>query len=445
MKKFFVNDVDKTEEGKQIELLGWLRSKNDLGNVFFLDIEDSTGVVQAVIGKDDDELISKVKDIAPESSVKIIGNVITNQKGVKEVKVNNVELIGPATLQINPQPRKNFNIFDSKHADNVLKNRPYYLRNDKLSSVIKFKSKFIFETHKWFQDRGFVFIDAPVLTKLLLYDDSSAFELDYSDKVNGGQKVFLSQCNTFQLEAAIHKFEKVYNLTPSFRAEHSKSNRHLREYWHLKTEIAWANLDDLIKTCEQLLYEVSKNTFDRSKRELEILEVKPDLEILKPPYKRISYDEMVEIIHSKGAEFEWGKSLGINDEKIITEEFGNKPLWIDGIPCSAEAFPFARSKENPKITRTCDLITPFGFGEIMGTAEKICDKKMLLERMAEKNKTTPRQLQRYQWYIDMRDYGCVPHGGIGAGVERIIRFLLRVPHVRDTISFPRLYGRYPNP
>lgn len=194
-----------------------------------------------------------------------------------------------------------------------------------------------------------------------------------------------------------------------------------------------------------MLYNITKNVAEKSEDELKLLNQKIDLDNIKPPYKKITYDEAVEILHSKKINFEWGKSLGQDEEKALTKEFGEKLLFVKGIPCSAEAFPFSRDKKNPQITRTCDLISPYGFGEILGTAEKISNKKELLERMSEKGKNTPEQMKRYKWYIDLREYGCVPHGGIGMGVERLLRFLLKLPHVRDVVSFPRIYGRYPNP
>ncbi len=443
MKKEYIKDILK-RKNKDVVLYGWIKSKRVSKEIVFLDVVDSSGQMQAVVDKKNVSSWNLANQIAPESSVLIKG-VLKRGKNNLEVGVKTIQLVGDAKLNLSPRPRQDFDIFGSSYADYVLKNRHLFLRNPKLQAVLKFKHKFLINLHKWFTEREFLFLDAPVLTELLLYDDDSAFKLDYSDKISGKQEVFLSQCNTFQLEAAIHSFEKVYNMTPSFRAEHSKSSRHLREYWHLKVEIAWANLDDLIKIAGEMLYAVAKNTVEECGNELEVLGVKVDLDKLKPPYKQITYDEALKIIHSKGNKMKWGKSFGVEEEMILTKEFGENFLFIRGIPCSAEGFPFSRDKSNIKITRTCDLIAPEGFGELLGTAEKITDKKELLERMKEKGKTTPEQMKRYQWYVDLRDYGIIPHGGIGMGIERVVRYLLKIPHVRDTISFPRLYGRYPNP
>jgi len=443
MKKIFISDI-LSKQPREVVIFGWIKSKRISKGVIFLDVVDSSGEIQVVVSEKEKASFKIAKNINVESSVRIEGILNSSKKNL-EVGAKKIKLIGDASLELSPRPRQDFDIFDSKYADYVLKNRHLFLRNKKLQAVFRFKHKFLFNLHKWFTGRGFLFLDAPVLTELLLYEDESAFKLDYSDKVKGKQEVFLSQCNTFQLEAAIHAFEKVYNITPSFRAEHSKSSRHLREYWHLKVEIAWATLDDLIETAGNMLYEVSKATAEECKEDLKILGVKIDLGKLKPPYKQITYDEALKIINATDHKMEWGKSFGVEEEKILTKKFGEVFLFIRGIPCNAEGFPFSKDPSNLKITKTCDLIAPEGFGELLGTAEKIMDKKELLERMGEKGKNTPDQLERYKWYLDLRDYGIIPHGGIGMGVERVIRYLLKIPHVRDTISFPRLYGRYPNP
>jgi len=440
MKELYIKDLPFVTPIKgYMELFGWVKSKRRLKNKIFFDLVDSTGEVQIVVPKGVSNY-DELSGILPETAVKVKGEKIRRKNKI-EILASDVKILANSSLTISPLPRSEFNVFDSKYSNQVLTNRHLYLRNEKISAIIKFKSKFIFEMHRYFQENGFVFLEAPVLTKLLLYDDSSAFKLKWSDK----EDVWLSQCCTFQLESAICSHEKVYNITPSFRAEKSRSNRHLREYTHLKVELAWVDLKDLIKFAEDSIYTFSKNTIINSKKELEILGIDFNPDIFKPPYERTTYDDAVDFLHSKGKEFKWGKSLSTSDEMMLTEEFGDKLLWVEGIPCSAEGFPFKRNRDNLKLTRTCDLISSNGFGELLGTAEKITDEKELLIRMKEKGKTTKEQLKRYQWYVDLRKFGLPPHGGIGMGVERVIRFILKVPHVRDVMSFPRLYGRNPNP
>ena len=446
MKEFFIKDIEHFTGNNGFLLSCWIKARRDTKDYIFLDIVDSTGEIQAVLEK---KLSDRGEDIynalKPEASIVLIGNRKLSDTNGIEVHVSNFRVVGPVKLDLQPRPRNWPEIFDGNHADHVLRNRHFYLRNEKQAAVLRFKSLFLFEIHRYLNEHDFVFIDAPVLTQLPLYDDSTAFKVKYRDGRKRTHNIFLSQCCTFHLEAAVHAFEKVYNVTPSFRAEHSKSNRHLKEYWHLKIEIAWAQLDDLIKFAEELLHTVSGRTMEKAKRETGVLDLSATPEIMTPPYEMVPYDEAVHIVNRAGRHFEWGRSLGIEEEKILTRKFNDRPLWIRGIPCSAEAFPFAKDPHNPDITRTCDLICPHGFGEILGTAEKITSKAELLTRMAEKGKNSDKQLERYRWYLDLRDYGVVPHGGIGMGIERVVRYHLRLPHVRYATSFPRVCGRIPNP
>jgi asparaginyl-tRNA synthetase len=446
MKECFIRDIAKLERGAKLQLKGWVKSRRTVNSTIFIDIVDSTGTVQALIDKG---MLHKKEDayrlLKPESSVVIDGVKQPRRGGGFEILILDFHVVGEARINLQPRPRAWKNMFDCNHADHVLKNRHFYLRNEKQAAVLRFKSFFIFELHRYLNENGYVFIDAPVLTRLLLYGDSTAFRVDYHEHGNRKRDIFLSQCCMFQLEAAAHVFEKVYNITPSFRAEHSRSNRHLREYWHLKVEIAWADLEDLVKVAGKLLYTVVKRTVQKAQREMDILGWPIDPEEVAPPYPSIAYDEAVEIIHKAGKPFVWGKNLGTEDEEILTKEFGEKPLWVREIPCCAEAFPFARDASNPDVTRSCDLICPRGFGELLGVAEKITSKSELLERMAEKGREGEDNLERYGWYLDLRDYGVVPHGGIGMGIERVVRYLLKLPHIRYAVSFPRLFGRTPNP
>ncbi|MCL2477642.1 asparagine--tRNA ligase [Candidatus Bathycorpusculum sp.] len=430
-----------------VEVLGWIKTKRVLKNTIFLDIVDSSGEIQAVALKSklSQHEYEQMEQISPEVAVKVSGIIKRELNKRVELSVKNLEIIGDVKFCVDPCPRSNFDIFGKKHVNYVLKNRHLYLRNDKLMAVLRFKSKFLIEAHKWFDSKGFVFLDAPVLTMLLLYDDDSAFKLNYKNEAKKENDVFLSQCNMFQLEAAVHAFEKVYNISSSFRAENSKGNRYLREYWHLKAEIAWMNLDELATFASEMFFEITKNTVTKSQKELEILNTPVDLDYLKPPFQKITYDKAIDLLRSEGRKIEWGKSLRTKDEEVLGRLLGEKLFFVQGMPNTAEAFPFSKNKEDLRLTQTCDLIAPMGFGELLGTAEKITNKMALLERMSEKGKNTPIDMERYQWYIDLRDYGCVPHGGVGMGIERVIRYLLKLPHVRDAISFPRLCNRVPNP
>ena len=433
--------------GKSVEILGWILNRRKTKLRIFLHVTDSTGIIRIVASQENipSEDYEKIARLPKETAVRVAGTVSKAPDGALEVTAHTIKLVGKAHKHLSPSPRSSFPIFDERFSDHVLRNRHLYLRNPKMMAVLRFKNAFLYEIHRYFQEKEFVFIDAPVLTQLLLYEDTSAFHLAYDRPGARSSNVFLSQCCTFYLEAAILAFERVYNLTPSFRAEHSRSDRHLREYWHLKVEIAWANLDDLIELASDALFTVTCGTFGRCDREINILGQVVDLSLLEPPYPIVTYEDAVNILCHHGCQFEWGKNLSTAEEEILTHEFGDRLLWVKGIPCKAEPFPFAKDEQDPRYTRTCDLIAPGKFGELLSSAEKITERQELIDRMEEKGRTTPDDLQRYQWYIDLHDYGMVPHGGIGMGIERIVRYVLQLPHARDAISFPRVYGRHPNP
>lgn len=285
----------------------------------------------------------------------------------------------------------------------------------------------------WFDKRGFVEIPAPILTPVNLYEDKSAMEIKIKN-----EKVFLTQCVGFYLEAAVHAFEKVYNIGPSFRAEETHSPRHLMEYWHIKSEIAFADLEDIIKLVETLIKDL---TLEMKKIEnINSLVVGKIicLDGQKKPYPRITYSEAVDYLRTQGLEVKFGKSLGAKGEVVLSKKFKNTPFWIMGMPRKTEPFPYVIDSTDSKVTRTADLIASKGFGEILGVAEKISDIETLKIRMKEKGKLND---PRYKWIEEIHQSGCVPHSAMGMGVERLVRWLLGIPHVKDAIPFPRLFRR----
>jgi asparaginyl-tRNA synthetase len=293
---------------------------------------------------------------------------------------------------------------------------------------------------EYFWNKDFVQFEPPTLTLQTLYSDEGALWLDVD-----GRKVSLSRCATFHLEPALLAYEKVFAITTSFANEKSRSNRHLTEFTHLKAELAWVNLQELITLAGDMYYSVAKKTVNDCKREIIILglqdEINKRIEKINPINQVvITYDEAIEILHKNKMAIEYGKSISASDEKIITKEFEEKFVWIKYIPCSVEGFPFKKKVDAPHLSMTCDLIAPEGYGEILGTAEKITDVSELLDRMREKGKDSPEQLFRYQDYINLRKYGLPEHGGIGMGIERGARYILNLPHVRFTRPFPVLHG-----
>ncbi len=435
MKNTYIKDIlTKPVQGKKIEIFGWIASKRKSSKICFLDLVDSTGKIQVTIPHES-EYYSKVKDIKPESSVKITGIIRLNNSKV-ELEMKELEMIGPVSIDISPKPRSNSHVFEKKHLDSFLSNRHLYIRNEKVMSVLKFRYILIEIIRKWFRTNNFIEVAAPILTQVALYDDeSSAFNLDFF-----GKKVFLTQCAAFHLESAVHAFEKVFFINPSFRAEKSKSKRHLAEYWHIKGEIAFADFEDIIQFVEKMFEYIITRIQIEAEEELNTLKINLDSKKLKKvPYARITYKEALERLKKSGVEKKYGKSLSERDEAVLGREFDSL-FWITHMPCNIEPFPYVKSDDS-RVTKTADLIAPDGFGELLGVAEKIWKPEELLKNMKDHDKNN----DRYRWYLELRQIGSIPHSGFGVGLERLIRWFLKLDHVRDAIPFPRMFGRNPNP
>lgn len=453
MKEVFVKDLLRGSklQGTAVTLLGWLTTRRDMGQLVFLDVSDSTGVIQVVCRRSDPEgpiidggetvavidapvstdIVTVAKTVTLESAVSIHGTVAEGPQGF-ELHADSIDIVGPADTRFNPRPHSNIDVFDVNMADQLLSNRHLYLRNEKLAAILRYRHLLTGAVHNWFRERDFVEITAPILTATPLYHDRSAMDL----KVNG-KEAYLTQCVGFYLESAVHAFEKVYNIGPSFRAEEGRSKRHLMEYWHIKAELAWVNLEDLITVVESLIAHVVEFSLDNCGDIARTLDKKICTHGLAAPFPRISYAEAVERLNHLGIPFEFGKSLGSDEEEVLSKQFLS-PFWIVGIPRTIEPFPYVVDQSDPRVTRTADLIASGGYGELLGVAEKTHRLEELDERLLEKGKNGD---SRYDWVRQLRTYGCVPHGGFGMGFERLIRWMLDIPHVRDTIPFPRIFRR----
>lgn len=457
MKTVYVEDLLRAgPQEATVELLCWLKSRRDLGHLVFLDICDSTGTIQAVAKCGDGDVLSVsrlskdsaiaeisladkktrnafavAKTIALESSARAEGVVRRGMRGL-EIHLSSLEVIGSAVADFCPRPRSKIDVLDGRLADHLLRNRHLYIRNEKMAAILRFRHKMMGAIHAWFRQKGFTEITAPILTTTPLYEDRNAISL----RLNG-EDAFLTQCVGFYLESAVHAFEKVYNIGPSFRAEETRSKRHLMEYWHIKGELAWVDLDDLFLTVEELISHVTQFCVDECGDLAQTLGTSLCTHGLATPFPRISYTEAVQRLHHLGIPFEFGTSMGSEEEEALSRQFFS-PFWITGIPRRVEPFPYVIDQQDRRVTRTADLIASNGYGELLGIAEKIADLAELDERMAEKGKDGD---SRYGWVRQLREFGCVPHGGFGIGVERLIRWLLDIPHVRDAIPFPRTFRR----
>ena len=440
MKKIYVADLlNRISNGVQVELYGWVKARRRHNHIVFLDVCDSTGTVQSVIDETNKELFKLVKRINQETAVKVVGILMETGRSnpPKEIRVQDIEIVGISTINVSPYPRSDIDILNPKLQEQLLNKRHFYLRNEKIAAILKFRHVLTRIVHQWFHKNMFIEIHAPILTPTPLYDDRSPIALQVH-----GQNVYLTQCVGFYLEAAVHAFEKIYNIGPSFRAEESRSKRHLMEYWHIKAELAFVDFEDIVMTVERFIRDVSEQSISEGSELASIINTKMCEDGLKIPFPRIDYSEAVEWLKTNGSDMEFGKSLGSDDESLLCSRFGNTPFWVIGIPRSIEPFPYVIDLADSRCTKTADLIASRGFGELLGIAEKIHILPMLDERLVEKGKASD---VRYEWLRELRQYGCVPHGGFGMGFERFIRWLLQIPHVRDTIPFHRTFGRRIDP
>lgn len=426
-------------EGATIVFYGWVKARRRHNRVVFLDIADSTGSVQCVVEVGNKSAFELARRMSQETAVKITGVLADTGRAnpPREIRVHEIEVVGVSTINVSPYPRGNIDIQDPRLQEQLLDKRHFYLRNEKLAAILKFRHILTRIVHQWFHENGFIEIHAPVLTPTPLYDDRTAMAIKVHE-----QDVYLTQCVGFYLEQAVHALEKIYNIGPSFRAEESRSKRHLMEYWHIKAELAFVDFEDMASVVERFIHDVSEQCIREGRELANIIGTEVCSDGLKTPFPRIDYAEAVEWLKTQGSDIEFGKSMGSDEETMLCQRFGDTPFWIVGIPRSIEPFPYVVDAADTRRTKTADLIASRGFGELLGIAEKIHSLSMLDERLAEKGKAGD---ARYEWLRDLRQYGCVPHGGFGMGLERFIRWLLQIPHVRDTIPFHRAFGRRIDP
>lgn len=437
MKKLYINELfNEKQLGKTVELLCWLQGRRRHSNVIFLDLVDSTGSIQAVLTKKESRQdVFEIADKVPlESAIMVKGEVVVDAKNSKkiEIKVYHLEVIGEAKINISPQPRSDFDIFDPALTRHLLAMRHIYLRNPKVMAIMRFRHLLMSYMRDWFNANGFIEINAPILTPVPLYEDETAMPINVHD-----ERVFLTQCVGYYLEAAVHGFERVYNMGPSFRGEESRSKRHLMEYWHIKAELAFGNREDIMALVEQIIKYLTAKCQESTEEIQAILGTKMCLDGLKIPYARIGYEDAISTLQKQGVDIEFGDSLSSAEEEALSHQFKG-PFWVVGIPRDVEPFPYVIDASDMRKTMVADLIASRGFGELLGVAEKIHTIEMLDERMGEKGKLGD---PRYEWVREVHQLGCVPHIAFGMGVERLIRWLLNMAHVRDAIPFPRIFRR----
>lgn len=419
--------------GQNVTLRGWLARRRDHGGVMFLDISDSSGSIQVVLEAGADNRLYETADvISPESCIEVTGIVSTNGHGNNEIVANDIACISHAHKSVFPLPRSTFDVFDERNADHVLRNYHLYMRNPQLVAVMKFRSELMRIVRNWFYANNFIEFNAPILTPATLYEEDTALGIEVH-----GENVFLTQCAGFYLEAATQALDKVFNMGPSFRGETSRSKRHMIEYWHIKAELLYGSREDIINLVETLIAHLVEQCQLQCSDIIASVGRGFCLDGLGVPFPRITYTDAIDYLSGEGQVTNFGEGINGEAEKILGGLLGG-PFWIVGIPRTVEPFPYVIDPDDNRVTMVADLITSNECGELLGVAEKISDSDMLRERMAEKGRLNA---PSYQFIREVHDAGCAPHIAFGMGLERLIRWLLNLPHVKYAMPFPRLVRR----
>jgi asparaginyl-tRNA synthetase len=433
MNQTYINEL-KNHIGAEVVLKGWLYNSRSSGKLVFLQLRDGTGIVQCVVFKpNDEEIFERAKSLGQESSIIVRGKVKADERspiGV-ELDVTGLEVV---------QNANEYPITPKEHGTEFLMdNRHLWIRSRKQHAVLRVRHTVVKASRDFFDDRGFILADTPIFTPAACEGTTTLFEVDYFDD----EKAYLTQSGQLYNEATAAAFGKSYAFGPVFRAEKSKTRRHLTEFWMLEPEMAYATLDDVMTLGEELICYIAERVLTDRQEDLKVLERDASkLEAITKPFPRVHYDEAVKILQEgfeKGElenKFEWGGDFGAPDETYISKRF-DAPVFVHHFPAAIKAFYFERDKERPELALGADLLAPEGYGEVIGGGERAMDLDFLEKQIAAHD--LPRE--SFEWYLDLRRFGTVPHAGFGMGVERCTAWMCGIEHVRETIPFPRMLYR----
>lgn len=416
---------------QEVTVEGWLHNIRSSGKIAFLIVRDGSGLMQGVTVKKDvgETIFAEAKKLTQESAIKITGIIHAEPRSVGgyEMQVTGLEIISIA---------QEYPITNKEHGVEFLAERRHlWIRAPKQVAVLRVRSEIEHAIRDFFYERDFVLADAPIITPAACEGTTTLFELDYH-----GEKGYLSQSGQLYNEATAMALGRIYCFGPTFRAEKSKTRRHLMEFWMVEAEMAYCDMDANIKLQEEMIYHVIQRVLEKCSHELAILERDvTKLANITLPFPRISYTEAVEILKEAGEDFPWGEDFGAPHETIISNHF-NAPVFVHRYPTDIKAFYMKPDPDNPKVVLGADLLAPEGYGEIIGGGQRLDDLELLEQRI--KDHQLP--MEAFEWYLDLRRYGSVPHAGFGLGIERTVAWLCGLEHVRETIPFPRLLHKmYP--
>jgi asparaginyl-tRNA synthetase len=424
-------------EGQPVTIRGWLYNLRESGKLLFPIFRDGSGQIQGVVPKNavSPETFDALKGLTQESSVIVEGKVRADKRapGGYELDVSNVQVLQKVS-ESDPYP-----ITPKEHGvDFLMEHRHLWIRSPRQAAILRVRAEIIKAARDFFDDRGFTLTDPPILTPAACEGTTTLFPVDYFD-----EQAYLTQSGQLYIEATAMALGKVYSFGPTFRAEKSKTRRHLTEFWMVEPEVAYATLDDVMELSEGLITFIVKRCLEKRRADLQT--IGRDIAKIDMPFPRITYDEAVKMLQegfAKGAlenKFEWGGDLGSPDETYLSAQF-ERPLMIHRYPAKVKAFYMEPDPQRPDLALCVDVLAPEGYGEIIGGSQRMASHELLLQRIHEHGLPE----EAFKWYLDLRKFGSVPHGGFGMGIERAVAWICGLEHVRETIPFPRtLHRLYP--
>lgn len=428
MQKIYINELA-NYVGQEITIQGWLYHKRSSGKLRFLVLRDGSGYLQCVYFKGNvtPEVFDLSDRIGQESAIEVTGKVKAEPRAVGGYELDAVNLTVLHETHDYPITPKDHGI------EFLMDNRHLWLRSSRQVAIMRIRHRIVKAIRDFFDNKGFTLMDAPILTPAACEGTSTLFETEYFDL----GKAYLTQSGQLYAESGALALGKVYTFGPTFRAEKSKTRRHLTEFWMVEPEVAFADLNDDMDLAEEFLEYIVQTVLAERAEELKTLE-RDTTKLLnvKRPFPRISYDEAVEILKKNGVEFEYGNDLGAADETIVSSQY-DRPVMVHRYPSEVKAFYMKRDPENPKLALAVDVLAPEGYGEIIGGSQREDDLDLLLSRIKEHN--LPQSA--FEWYLDLRRFGSVPHAGFGLGLERTVTWICGLDHLRETIPFPRMIYR----
>ena len=421
-----------THVGETVELAGWLYNLRKSGKIIFPLIRDCSGIMQCVCVKASvgDGIFEELKALTQESSLLIRGSIRAEPRAPGGYEM---DVVSFDTVQRVPEDRP-YPITPKEHGTEFLfDHRHLHLRSRRQHAVLRVRHEVIKAIRDYFDSNGFTLVDTPIFTPAACEGTTTLFEVDYFED----EKVYLTQSGQLYNEATAMAFGKTYCFGPTFRAEKSKTRRHLTEFWMVEPEMAYATLDDVMRVSEELVCFVVARVLENRRMELATLERDTSkLECVRPPFPRISYSDAVQILQKKGSQIQWGGDFGGTDETLLSEEY-DRPVMVDRYPAQVKAFYFEPDPHRPEVALGVDVLASEGYGEIIGGGQRIHSLELLEQRLRDHDLPP----EAFDWYLDLRRYGSVPHGGFGMGVERVVAWLCGLEHIRETIAFPRMLYR----